>query len=115
MKDYEKLAQTIQKSWEKLGIKSKIEIVNRIPEKFQIFLYSFSVKKDPDQYALWHSSQATNISRYKNLRIDKLLEDGRSTTDPKARLSIYADFQKYLLDDAPASFLYYPRVYKLCR
>jgi len=114
-KEYEKLAKTIQSSWLKVGIKSKIEIVNSIPDKFQIFLYPFTVKNDPDQYALWHSSQGSNISRYKNLRIDKLLEDGRSTVEPQKRYDIYTDFQKYLLDDAPATFLYYPTVYTLSR
>lgn len=114
-KEYEQVAKIIQASWAKIGINSKIEIVQKIPEKFQIFLYSFSVKADPDQYVLWHSSQKNNISLYKNLRIDKLLEDGRITTDPKLRMNIYADFQKYLLDDAPASFLYYPTVYSVSR
>lgn len=114
-KEYEDLAHTIQASWKAVGIKSEIEIVNKIPDTFQIFLYPFTMKSDPDQYALWHSSQASNISRYKNLRIDKLLEDGRSVVDTQKRLDLYADFQKYLLDDAPASFLYYPTVYTLTR
>lgn len=114
-KEYENVAKKIQTSWHELGINSTIEIVTKIPDQFQIFLYSFSVKSDPDQYPLWHSSQVNNISRYKNLRIDKLLEDGRSTSDPGKRIPIYADFQKYLLDDAPASFLYYPKVYTISR
>lgn len=114
-KEYEELAKIIQDAWLKIGVKSKIEIVNRVPDTFQIFLYPFTVKSDPDQYALWHSSQGSNISRYKNLRIDKLLEDGRSIVDIQKRFDVYADFQKYLLDDAPASFLYYPTVYTLTR
>lgn len=60
--------------------------------------------KDPDQYILWHSDQVNNIVRYKNLRIDKLLEDGRSVTNINERKEIYSDFQKYLMDDLPASF-----------
>jgi peptide/nickel transport system substrate-binding protein len=71
--------------------------------------------KDPDQYMLWHSSQQNNISNYKNLRIDKLLEDGRQTQDQDQRVKLYEDFQKYLLDDPPATFLYFPYVYDIKR
>ena len=70
---------------------------------------------DPDQYALWHSGQTNNISKYKSMRIDKLLEDGRSITDAEKRVNIYSDFQKYLIDDSPATFVYFPYVYTLSR
>lgn len=108
-------AETIKKEWGKIGIKTKIEEVKSLPENFQIFLGEFNVPKDPDQYVLWHSSQHNNISNYRNLRIDKLLEDGRQTIGNDNRKSIYADFQKYLLDDPPAAFLYFPYSYTVSR
>ena len=37
-----------------------------------MFLGDINLSKDPDQYVLWHSQQNSNISGYKNLRIDKL-------------------------------------------
>ncbi|MEK7092766.1 MAG: peptide-binding protein, partial [Patescibacteria group bacterium] len=86
-----------------------------VPSDFQIFLGDFQLSKDPDQYSLWHSSQPQNISNYQNLRIDKLLEDGRKTTDIEKRRKIYEDFQKYLLADSPASFLFFPYEYDLIR
>ena len=64
---------------------------------------------------LWHSDGPDNITHYKNLRIDKLLEDGRKTVDVAKRKAIYNDFQKYLLEDAPAVFLYYPDEYTITR
>lgn len=111
--EYQKVALDIQKDWEKIGIKSKIKIVQDIPSDFQVFIYKFQLPHDPDQYVLWHSDQLNNITHYKNLRIDKLLEDGRSTTDPEKRRKNYADFQKYLTDDVPASFYYFPIEYNL--
>ena len=39
----------------------------------------------------------------------------RKTIDINERKEIYADFQKYLLDDAPASFLYLPYTYEISR
>jgi len=86
-----------------------------LPTDYQIFLGDFSIPKDPDQYTLWHSEGPDNITHYKDLRIDKLLEDGRKTIDVNQRKSIYDDFQKFLLEDAPAVFLYYPNEYTITR
>lgn len=115
LEKYKPLAQDVKKTWEKLGIETRIETVESLPSKFQIFLGDFNPPKDPDQYTLWHSDQPNNITNYKNLRIDKLLEDGRQTADNKKREKIYLDFQKYLLDDAPATFILYPYTYDLIR
>lgn len=112
---YKELAGQIQKYWQIINIQSEIIVTNALPETFEVFLGEFNLPKDPDQYALWHSSQNTNITNYKNLRIDKLLEDGRQTLDIESRKKIYADFQKYLLDDPPATFLYFPYVYEITR
>lgn len=113
--EYQKVALEVQKAWEKIGIKTKIKIVQDIPSDFQIFIYRIKIPEDPDQYVLWHSDQSNNITHYKNLRIDKLLEDGRSITDIEKRKKIYADFQKYLTDDVPASFYFFPREYNLSK
>ncbi len=112
---YANVAKIIQHAWSKIGVKIKIENVDHVPPHFQIFLGDFNVPKDPDQYVLWHSGQTTNIANYKNLRIDKLLEDGRKITSTAKRQSIYQEFQKYLLDDSPASFLYFPYSYEISR
>lgn len=113
--EYENVAQKVSEAWKKIGIKSKIKLVSELPRNFQILIYPIKLPVDPDQYTLWHSAQLDNITHYKNLRIDKLLEDGRSTSNRDERIQIYADFQKYLIDDAPATFLYFPQVYTLSR
>ena len=112
---YENVAKELSKSWKNIGVNTKIVVVNSLPSNFQAFLGEFKIPKDPDQYTLWHSGQINNITNYKNLRIDKLLEDGRQTQDLQSRIQIYGDFQKYLLDDAPATFLYFPYSYTVRR
>jgi peptide/nickel transport system substrate-binding protein len=112
---YESLAKEISKYWKEIGIKTKIEVVAGVPSDFQIFLGELPVLKDPDQYTVWHTGQDSNITNYKNLRIDKLLEDGRQTYAFEERKKIYEDFQKYLIDDMPAAFLFYPYTYTLVR
>lgn len=117
LRKYKNTAGEIAVAWKQIGIETKIEEVSSVPDNFQIFLGDFKVPHDPDQYVLWHSSQIqiNNISRYKNVRIDKLLEDGRKTTNLDERKKIYADFQKYIQDDVPASFLYFPYEYEVVR
>lgn len=112
---YRSVADSIAKAWKNLGINTQIQIVEGMPTQYQIFLGDFNIPQDPDQYTLWHSLGPDNITHYKNLRIDDLLESGRETVDVTKRKSIYDDFQKYLLDDAPAVFLYYPDEYTIKR
>lgn len=112
---YEETAKIIANIWKKLNIETKIQIVNQVPTSFQIFLGEFNVSSDPDQYTLWHSSQVNNITHYNNPRIDKLLEDGRKELDIQKRILIYTDFQKYLISDPPASFLFFPYYYEVSK
>jgi ABC-type transport system substrate-binding protein len=113
--ELESTAKQIASEWKKLGIETKITVSETVPRSFQVLLYRYKIPADPDQYTLWHSDQINNIGKYKNLRIDNLLEKGRVETDPQERVTIYADFQKYLLDDVPASFLYFPIEYTVKR
>lgn len=109
------VALQVGKSWEALGIKTEIKTTPDIPTNFQAFIFVMKLPKDPDMYTIWHSGQVNNITHYKNVRIDKLLEDGRQTTDTVSRIEIYSNVQKYLLDDAPAAFLYFPYSYTVSR
>jgi peptide/nickel transport system substrate-binding protein len=113
---YVEAAQSIAKSWTEFGIPTVVRVENDLSNGFQVLLSAQSVPPDPDQYPLWHSTQKdTNITGYANVKIDKLLEDGRRELDPEARKKIYADFAKRLVDDLPAAFLYYPKAYSVKR
>jgi len=110
------VAEKIKAYWEKIGVKTVIQVVSGVPEEYQAFIAIFDIPKDPDQYALWHSTQtATNVSKYTNPRIDKLLEDGRTELLREERKKIYFDFQRFLLEDLPAGFLYHPEAYTINR
>ncbi len=109
-------AEMIAKNWNDIGVKTTINLTSGIPNEYQAFLAIYDSPYDPDQYVTWHSSQqATNISKYSDPRIDKLLEDGRLETDINRRKITYFDFQRFLLEDAPAAFLYHPISYTIIR
>jgi peptide/nickel transport system substrate-binding protein len=110
-----KIAKKIAENWKTLGITIDVAIQASIPQIFQAFLFAQEIPSDPDQYTLWHSTQPGNITGYISARNDKLLEDGRKILDPEKRKQKYLDFQKYLVEDAPAAFLYYPTIYTIIR
>jgi len=105
------VGERVIESWNNLGLKAVLRAESGIPQNFQALLITQNIPADPDQYSLWHSTQkgGTNISRIASPRIDKDLEDGRKITDFETRKKKYQDFQKILLDEAPAIFLYFPK------
>lgn len=104
------VGERVVESWNKQGIKAVLRTESGIPQNFQALLITQNIPTDPDQYSLWHSTQTqTNISHFSNPRVDKDLEDGRKTADTEIRKQKYLDFQKTLLDHAPATFLYFPK------
>ncbi|MDD4785518.1 MAG: ABC transporter substrate-binding protein [Candidatus Shapirobacteria bacterium] len=112
------VAEEIKNSWENiLKLKTNITIENQIDtENFDAILTYGSIPHDPDQYLFWHSTQTkSNLTKFDNSRIDKLLEDGRFVIDQLERKNIYQDFQKYLLEESPAIFLSYPNTYTITR
>ena len=132
-------AEEIKGHWETLGTKAqekcrgtkeitdkavcenvKITVtirVNNYPDtdNFQVLLVGQESPPDPDQYALWHTDQPLNFTKYSNTRIDSLLENGRKTFDRQERLTIYQEFQQFFLEDTPAVFLRYLESYEVKR
>lgn len=109
-----KVAEKLERDWKNVGLNVQIKQESQVPNNYQIFLTVNKLSPDPDQYSLWHSSQTkTNITHFNNKKIDKLLEDARATLDEKEREGLYADFQRFLVEEAPAAFLYYPFRYDL--
>lgn len=109
-------AEMIAKDWRAIGVKTNVQVYTTIPNDYQALLVIFDIPEDPDQYSIWHSTQtSTNVTRYSSPRIDKLLEDGRTELALEERKKIYFDFQRFLVEDSPAIFLYYPTVYSINR
>lgn len=115
--DYLNSATDIEENLNKSGLKTNLTLSNfQNPDKFDLLLAFWRIPQDPDQYFYWHSTQAVgNISNYRNVRIDKLLEDGRNTLSTEERKTHYLQFQKILMDDQPAVFIYYPYTYTIKR
>jgi peptide/nickel transport system substrate-binding protein len=123
-KEFLDTAKKIQSSWKKLGVDVEINIVSGVelkeqivPNKiFTVLLSSQLLNSDPDQYVLWHTTQATqgNITGIASPKLDKLLEDGRKSLDLSIRKEKYQEFSRIIGDEVPAVFLYYPKFVWIC-
>jgi oligopeptide transport system substrate-binding protein len=56
---------------------------------------------DPENFLdlLFHSGSEYNVAGYSNGEVDALLEEARTTTDPQARLAIYQEVERLLMED----------------
>ncbi len=114
------LAAVISKQLQIIGIKAASSVDGAasllrnsvIPRRFDALLYGLDMGYDPDNFAVWHSSQnkedGLNISSFSDPRIDSLLDQARATTDIEKRKELYKKFQDIFVDEAPAVVLYYP-------
>lgn len=115
--DYLNIASDINKNLNDIGLDTNLNIMSYSNSNdFDIMLAYLKVPQDPDQYYYWHSTQSlSQLTGYKNLKIDKFLEDGRSSFDQNERLKSYLDFQKTMDDDNAAIFLFFPYNYTIKR
>jgi peptide/nickel transport system substrate-binding protein len=115
--DYLDMADTISSNLNDAGIPIDVSFSSYSTKpEFDFMLAYLTIPQDPDQYYYWHSTQSVaQLIGYKNLKVDKLLETGRSTYKIAERKETYNDMQKTLSDDPPALFLFYPYSYTVRR
>jgi len=114
--ELEQVAERIRQSLNGVGFNLEIRYLNYIPKDYKLFLTIWEPPIDPDQYLFWHQTQVQgNFSKLKNVKIDKLLEDGRSEISQTKRKQIYYDFQEIMTEEIPAVFVIYPNSYLVKR
>jgi peptide/nickel transport system substrate-binding protein len=79
--------------------------------KFDAVILGWAMSvNEPDDYQVWHSSQAankgSNMISYKNPRVDAILEEYRRTFDANKRTELYREFQHILNVEQPYTFLF---------
>lgn len=113
-------AEILQAQWTKLGAEVKIEIFESSdltqkiirPRKYSALLFGQVIGRDLDLYPFWHSSQRVdpglNIALYANIKADKALDTARSTSNQIARSTARSEFEREVINDIPATFLFSP-------
>lgn len=94
-----------------LGL-SEIQQNHLKTRQYQAILIGEAYTSTPDPYSFWHSfarkDPGLNLSLYSNRKVDKIIEDARRSMDEMKRAEKYVEFQKLVIADAPAIFLYSP-------
>jgi peptide/nickel transport system substrate-binding protein len=114
------VASILKEDWEKIGAKVNLDVVpvNAIqsqtirPRSYEVLLFGEVLSLNPDPFSFWHSTQrkdpGLNLSFYSNKRVDGLLESARQSFSKETKINKYEEFQKIILQDVPAIFLYSP-------
>ncbi len=114
------ICQIVQAQLKEIGIDMSIEIVEwgayldgTSRGDHDMFILGWvTVTGDADYglYALFHSTTqggAGNRSFYSNPKVDELLDQAKSSTDPEARRALYGEIQAILQEELPVRTLYY--------
>lgn len=120
--DYEPVVANLAKQWRALGINVEVQTIDTSdpaqnlantvlqPRDFDVLVHELYLGSDPDVYAYWHSSQATesglNFSSYRNGVSDDALLSARLRTEGDLRSEKYKSFVRQWYRDAPALGLY---------
>src|SRR6266404_1868140 len=114
-----KVAEIVQAQLRELGVGVEIRTLEwaallkeHIKKRsFEAIVLGWGIGIDPDQYVVWHSSQAgpdqLNHISYSNPEVDRLLEAGRTTCVREERVKYYHQLQQVLAEDLPLVFLYF--------
>lgn len=115
---YTTTAQVIQANLKEIGVTVNIRLVewaNLMERKnaanYDAMLYGVSMKlPDPDAYAYYFGADSTYWAKpigYRDEALEKLLAEGRATTEEAKRKAIYAKVEERLLETSPWVFVNY--------
>lgn len=111
-------ATIIQSNLKKLGIRVEIRVLEwaallhnfLYKRNFDACIIGWALDYDPNQIDKWDSKKTGphdfNWMHYQNPEVDRLLELGVSTYDPKQRKTYYDKMQEIIAEDQPCTFLW---------
>jgi peptide/nickel transport system substrate-binding protein len=118
------VAQVVQAQMNKAGFEVTLNVQEQgkfIQDwragNFEAFASLNSGGPDPDDYfgRTFATGGATNVFKYSNPDLDKLLSDARASQDPKERKRLYDDAQRILACHGPAVHLAYGTLFTAVR
>ncbi len=118
------MAQIIQQELAAIGITLTLDIpeIGQFVQawknsNFDMFISLNAGTVEPDDYfyRTFRTGGSTNVFKYSNVKLDALLDAGRTETDVAVRKKIYGDVQSLLACDGPAAFLTYGELYTAMR
>lgn len=123
---YQRSIEELANQWRKLGIEPEVTVINPNDatqdltqtlknRDYDVLINRLIIGADPDVYAYWHSSQASelgkNYSNYSNSISDTALSGALNNADRAQRDARYKSFARQWLSDVPAIGLYQANMY----
>jgi peptide/nickel transport system substrate-binding protein len=114
--DIKDIAQVVQEELNKAGFKVELKnqelgqfIQDWRNSNFDLFASTNAGNPDPDEYfyRTFRTGGSTNVFKYSNPEVDRLLDTARSSLDPAARKTAYNEVQKTLACTGPIAHLTY--------
>lgn len=116
--DVEREHEAIKKYLAQIGIQIELQYNTNWPSfngqvyegKFPIFRYGWVADvPDPDNflYRLFHSQSRNNLTRYRNDRVDRILDRARAEQEYLKRIDLYREAERLIIEDAPVIPLNY--------
>jgi peptide/nickel transport system substrate-binding protein len=122
--DIRDIAQVVQQQLNKAGFKVELKtpelgqfIQDWRNSNFDAFASTNAGSLDPDDYfyRAFRTGGSTNVFKYSNPALDKLLDDARKETAVAARRSAYESVQKILACEGPVAHLAYSQLFTAAR
>ncbi len=122
--DIEREHEAIKKYLADVGIRLELDYNTNWPSfnsqvyegKFPIFRYGWVADvPEPDNflYRLFYSQSRNNLTRYRNDRVDRLLDQARGEQIYLKRIELYRQAEKLIMEDAPVIPLNYQNYERL--
>ena len=122
--DIRDVAQVVQAQLNRAGFKAELKnqelgqfIQDWRNSNFDAFASTNAGSPDPDDYfyRTFRTGGSTNVFKYANPELDKLLDTARATLDAGQRRGMYAEVQKILACRGPVAHLTYGQLFTATR
>lgn len=118
VKDFQDVAQVISDDLSQIGVPTEVQVLEYTTLRskylkssdFDVFLWSRSAGTDPDCSLVWGTGGPLNFVNYSDPTVDKLIQEGRKTTNRQKRIAIYGSIQQILAEQLPWVFLVQPKL-----
>ncbi|SNB68657.1 peptide/nickel transport system substrate-binding protein [Arboricoccus pini] len=117
-----RVAQTVLPMLEKIGIKPKLELMERAAwvarrnaGDFDMFDLNWVGDLDPDEtlYPEFHSGEDWNYPGWSNATFDKSVEEAQVVLDVETRRKLYETAEDALMDEAPIAIISHMPAFKI--
>ncbi len=117
IEDLKKVANIVADEWREQGLKVNVivynlnELADIIKNRnFEVLLFGFTLEKDTDLFAYWHSSQRNypglNITNYASTNLDKNLDILKNSINKTERKKALIEINEELSKELPAIPIY---------